>query len=43
VLPLECKICNVKYPSQNQIKAHLETKKHKDLVASGKIADEKIL
>jgi hypothetical protein len=30
VLDLECKICNIKCLSQNQMKTHLETKKHKE-------------
>lgn len=42
ILPLECDICKIKCKGQIEIRKHLETKKHKDMVASGKIADDKI-
>lgn len=42
MLPLNCEICKIKCISQNRIKQHLQTKKHKDMVASGKIANEKL-
>jgi hypothetical protein len=41
-LDLECKTCNIKCLSQPQIRKHLQTKKHKDMVASGKVAEENI-
>jgi Zinc-finger of C2H2 type len=41
-LPLHCDICNVTFPSQGHIRKHLETKKHKNMVDSGKVADERI-
>jgi hypothetical protein len=40
ILPLKCEVCNITCSSQPQIRKHLQTKKHKDMVASGKVAEE---
>ena len=40
--PLFCKTCKIRRPNAKEFETHIKTKKHQTMIASGKVAGEKI-